>query len=204
MSLEGKLRNLNSGSSSGEIEENISMWSKSLLPVLDLDLSCGPAHQCVHCSWLHSGWALDLLPPPHKLLSLLSLTLSCKRVAFYTSVQGPPTLSTEPSLYRFPTISDARCCPPLISSHVTYLSHTTQLSLWTSHSHSDYHLVPKQNLSSFGWRKSLWMRQSLSLSASSSSDTRTHPGNLSPEQSWMLFTGNCAIKSITWGWIFFH
>lgn len=127
-----------------------------------------------------------------------------QKVAFYTSVQGPPTLSTEPSLYRFPTISDARCCPPLISSHVTYLSHTTQLSLWTSHSHSDYHIVPKQNLSSLGWRKSLWMRQSLSLSASSSSDTRTHPGNLSPEQSWMLFTGNCAIKSITWGWIFFH
>lgn len=117
---------------------------------------------------------------------------------------GASKLSTETSLSRISTISNVRRRPPLISSHVTYLSHTTKLSLWASHSHSDYHLEPKQSLSSLGLRKCLWMGESLSLSASSSSDARTHPGNLSQEQGRMLFTGNFATKSITWGWIFFH
>lgn len=91
--------------------------------------------------------------------------------------------------------------PYLISCHI-FTSHYPAQSV-SSHSHSDYHLVPKQNLSSLGLRKCLWIRESLSMSAFSSSDARTHPGNLSPEQSRMLFTGNFATKSITWGWIFF-
>lgn len=68
-----------------------------------------------------------------------------------TSVQGPPRLSPVPSWNKLSTNSVARYHPSSISSRVMYFSHTTQLCLWTSHSHSDYHLVPKQNLSSLGW-----------------------------------------------------
>lgn len=50
-----------------------------------------------------------------------------------------------------------------------------------------------QSKTSQAWEY-LWMRESFSLSTSSSSDARTHPGNLSPEQSRMLFPGNFSTK----------
>lgn len=117
----------------------------------------------------------------YTLLSFLSLILR-QLPKGYTkiSIQGPPRFSTLPPSNKLPSNSNAWHYPSYISSHVTYFSHTTQLFLWTCYSHSDYHLVPKQNLSSLGWiweitgRKCLCMRASLSLSAFSSSNTTSY------------------------------
>lgn len=151
--------------------EKVNGWAKSLFPAINLDLLCGPTYRCAHGSWLHSGQRLEpycLLPSAHRLLSFLSLILrQLPKGYIKTSVQGPPRLSIVPSLNKLSTNSDAKCHPSSISSHVTYFSHTTQLCLWTSHSHSDYHLVSKQNLSSLGWiREEMSVNEGLPLPVS--------------------------------------
>ena len=111
----------------------------------------------IPCSHLHTGF----------FHSCHSSWGSYRKGYIKTSVQGPLRLSTVPSLNKLSTNSDARHHPPSISSHVMYFSHTTQLCLWTSHSHSDYHLVPKQNLSILGWiREEMSVNEGLPLSVS--------------------------------------